>query len=80
MPACRSCNTSKCNSEVNGWLRRKRLDERAFLLRHREISAALVLRFKTEGAGGGRSSDLARSPTAQQAAAGVARRPPQGLP
>lgn len=41
VPACRSCNTSKCNSEVTGWLRRKRLDERAFLLRHLEIVAAL---------------------------------------
>jgi 5-methylcytosine-specific restriction endonuclease McrA len=41
VPACRSCNASKCNSEVTGWLRRKRLDERAFLLRHREIRAAL---------------------------------------
>ena len=40
-PACRSCNASKCNDEVTGWLRRKQLDERAFLLRHREISAAL---------------------------------------
>ena len=37
VPACRSCNTSKCNDEVTGWLRRKRLDERAFLLRHLEI-------------------------------------------
>ena len=40
-PACRSCNASKCNDEVTGWLRRKKLDERSFLLRHREISAAL---------------------------------------
>ena len=38
--ACRSCNASKCNDEVTGWLRRKRLDERAFLLRHAEIPAA----------------------------------------
>jgi 5-methylcytosine-specific restriction endonuclease McrA len=45
VPACRSCNTSKCNDEVTGWLRRKRLDERAFLLRHLEINAALGLRF-----------------------------------
>ena len=45
VPACRSCNTSKCNDEVTGWLRRKRLDERAFLLRHLEISTALALRF-----------------------------------
>jgi 5-methylcytosine-specific restriction endonuclease McrA len=41
VPVCRSCNTSKCNAEVTGWLRRKRLDERAFLLRHLEISTAL---------------------------------------
>ena len=42
VPACRSCNTSKCNDEVTGWLRRKKLDERAFLLRHLEIRAALT--------------------------------------
>lgn len=41
VPACRSCNTSKCNDEVTGWLRRKRLDERAFLQRHVEIQARL---------------------------------------
>ena len=44
-PACRSCNASKCNDEVTGWLRRKRLDERAFLARHVEIRAALAERF-----------------------------------
>jgi 5-methylcytosine-specific restriction endonuclease McrA len=42
VPACRSCNTSKCNDEITGWMRRKRLDERAFLLRHREIATALA--------------------------------------
>ena len=42
VPACRACNTSKCNDEVTGWLRRKRLDERAFLLRHVDIRARLV--------------------------------------
>ncbi|WP_206024206.1 HNH endonuclease signature motif containing protein [Rhodococcus sp. 14C212] len=45
VPACGSCNASKCNDEVTGWLRRKRLDEHAFLLRHLEIGAALALRF-----------------------------------
>lgn len=40
VPACRSCNASKSNDEVTGWLRRKRLDERAFLLRHVEILGA----------------------------------------
>ncbi len=44
VPACRSCNTSKCNDEVTGWLRRKRLDERAFLLRHIAIRDELMAR------------------------------------
>ena len=48
VPACRSCNTSKCNDEVTAWLRRKRLDERTFLLRHVEINATLAERFPTE--------------------------------
>jgi 5-methylcytosine-specific restriction endonuclease McrA len=43
VPACLRCNTSKCNDEVTGWLRRRRLDERAFLLRHAEIQKGLVL-------------------------------------
>ncbi|SEH73031.1 HNH endonuclease [Mycolicibacterium rutilum] len=42
VPACASCNTSKCNDEVTGWLRRKRLDERRFLERYVEIRAALA--------------------------------------
>ena len=41
-PACRSCNASKSNDEVTSWMRRKKLDERTFLLRHAEIQAALV--------------------------------------
>ena len=45
VPACRSCNTSKCNDEVTGWLRRKKLDERAFLLRHLELRTEFRLRF-----------------------------------
>lgn len=44
-PACGSCNASKCNDEVTSWMRRKRLDEQAFLLRHHGITADLVLRF-----------------------------------
>lgn len=43
VPSCRSCNTSKCNDEVTSWLRRKRLDERSFLLRHLEIRTTLRL-------------------------------------
>src|SRR6187402_2339847 len=31
VPACRSCNASKSNDEVTGWLRRTRRDESAFL-------------------------------------------------
>jgi 5-methylcytosine-specific restriction endonuclease McrA len=41
VPACRSCNASKWNAEVTTWLRRKRLDEAAFLTRQREIFAQL---------------------------------------
>src|SRR3954463_16497052 len=41
VPACRSCNTSKCNAEVTTWMRRKRLDERAFLLRQLAVSRGL---------------------------------------
>lgn len=44
-PACRSCNASKCNDEVTGWLRRKKLDERSFLLRHIEVQKALAVEF-----------------------------------
>lgn len=44
-PACGSCNASKCNDEVTSWLRRKRLDEGAFLVRHVEIRTALALQF-----------------------------------
>lgn len=45
VPACGSCNTSKCNGEVTSWLRRKRLNEAAFLLRYFQIKTALALRF-----------------------------------
>lgn len=34
VPACAACNASKCNDEVTSWMRRKRLDERAFLERY----------------------------------------------
>ncbi|MEH6820719.1 HNH endonuclease [Dietzia psychralcaliphila] len=42
VPACASCNASKHNSEVTGWLRRKKLDERTFLLRHATILQVLL--------------------------------------
>ena len=41
VPACASCNASKHNSEVTGWMRRKKLDEGAFLLRHATFLQAL---------------------------------------
>ena len=42
VPCCRSCNASKCNSEVTTWMRRKKLDEGEFLARHVEISRGLT--------------------------------------
>jgi len=52
VPACASCNTSKCNEEVTHWLRRRRLDERTFLLRHLAIQTALQERFAAGAASG----------------------------
>ena len=37
VPACGSCNASKSNIEVTTWLRRKKLDERGFLVRQAAI-------------------------------------------
>jgi 5-methylcytosine-specific restriction endonuclease McrA len=37
VPACGSCNASKCNIEVTTWMRRKDLDEGRFLVRQIEI-------------------------------------------
>jgi 5-methylcytosine-specific restriction endonuclease McrA len=42
VPACAACNASKCNEEVTGWMRRKRLDERTFLMRYIEIRNAMA--------------------------------------
>jgi 5-methylcytosine-specific restriction endonuclease McrA len=41
VPACRSCNASKCNDEVTSWMRRRRLDEPRFLIRWATIMADL---------------------------------------
>lgn len=46
VPCCRSCNASKCNTEVTTWMRRKKLDEREFLTRQVQISALLAERFE----------------------------------
>jgi 5-methylcytosine-specific restriction endonuclease McrA len=43
VPACGSCNTSKCNDEVTGWLRRKRMNEGLFLLRFSQIKKMLMV-------------------------------------
>lgn len=48
-PACRSCNASKCNTEVTTWMRRRRLDERDFLVRHHRITVELTARFDRDG-------------------------------
>ena len=48
VPACGSCNTSKCSDEVTAWLRRKRLKEGAFLLRYFQIRKALAIRFTSQ--------------------------------
>ena len=48
VPACGSCNTSKCNYEVTGWLRRKRLNERSFLLRFAQIKMTLGVHFASK--------------------------------
>ena len=50
VPACASCNASKSNDEVTGWMRRKRLDERAFLLRNLEIRTLLADRYPADNA------------------------------
>lgn len=42
VPACGPCNASKCGTEVTTWLRRKRLDERAFLVRQAQIAQSLA--------------------------------------
>ncbi|EHB53962.1 HNH nuclease [Mycolicibacterium rhodesiae JS60] len=42
VPACAACNASKCNAEVTGWMRRKRLDERGFLERYVSIRVQLL--------------------------------------
>ncbi len=41
VPACGSCNASKCNTEVTTWLRRKKLDESGFLVRQAAIGRAI---------------------------------------
>ena len=77
VPACRSCNASKCNEEVTTWMRRRRLDEPAFLLRWRQIVLSLV----AEGAVDGEPVDAADAADAAPAepAAPAAPAPPATL-
>lgn len=42
VPACRSCNASKWNLEVTTWMRRKKLDERTFLVRQVEVARLIA--------------------------------------
>jgi 5-methylcytosine-specific restriction endonuclease McrA len=48
VPACGSCNASKGNDEITGWLRRTRRDERLFLERYVEKLTALRAQFAKE--------------------------------
>ncbi|MEP1124719.1 MAG: HNH endonuclease signature motif containing protein [Ilumatobacter sp.] len=57
VPACGSCNASKSNDEVTGWLRRKKLDERTFLLRHLEVRTVLARRYPVDDAAGPPTAD-----------------------
>jgi 5-methylcytosine-specific restriction endonuclease McrA len=47
VPACGPCNMSKCNAEVTGWLRRKRLDEQLFLTRLAQIQIQIRVELET---------------------------------
>lgn len=55
VPACASCNASKWNTEVTSWMRRKKLDESAFLIRQLQIVRELTgLRWSSHLGTGGR--------------------------
>jgi len=57
VPACASCNTSKCNEEVTAWLRRKRLNESQFLLRYAQIRKSLAIELGPSQPNSGKSAD-----------------------
>ena len=76
VPACASCNASKHNSEVTGWMRRKKLDERAFLLRHATFLHGLRAAAQPDGSAAAAHAD--ESPTAVQAAEPPAAAPDGG--
>lgn len=58
VPACASCNASKWNTEVTSWMRRKKLDERSFLVRQLQIVRSMA----GSGAHLGCSGDLSSDP------------------
>ena len=70
VPACRSCNASKCNSEVTTWMRRRNHDERAFLLRHLALRTTIAV---TDPARHGVSTADGRPPEGERRRATVAR-------
>jgi len=49
VPACGSCNASKGRLELTTWMRRKGLDEPAFLVRQQQIRALLSVRVLSVG-------------------------------
>lgn len=51
VPACRSCNASKGNLELTTWMRRKKLDEKVFLVRQYEVLRALAAIERPDGPG-----------------------------
>lgn len=57
VPACSSCNASKCNDEVTGWLRRKGFNERAFLERYVDIRSKFGQSATGGDTGGGNGGD-----------------------
>jgi len=66
VPACVSCNASKCNTEVTTWLRRKKLDERRFLVRQSDVVGLVTAQLRRSAGipyveGAPRSSDLSTS-------------------
>ncbi len=66
VPACRSCNASKCSDEVTAWLRHRRLDERSFLLRYAGISAELQRLFVANAAATARPGATRNCPPSTQ--------------
>lgn len=65
VPARGRCNASKCNTEVTVWMRRKKLDERAFLVRQAEVASAVAREEAAPAHAQGRTVDQSWSPSAR---------------